>query len=540
MSSRRSAFRLRSTPAGTHRPVPSTRRPARRHPTHAGVACGLCCALLLAACSPYRPRTPAGPPLLIPDAYHHSQVGHRQVGEWWREFDDPKLNTAMQVAFVDNFELRQVWSRLGQAHAQARIDGAELYPQLELGAGAARLHSVDRDARDPHDNRITRTTNPDRYFVATGLRYEIDVWQRIASRRQAARLEYAATREDVEATALLLSGTVANVWFAAQAQHALLELLNEQIEVSRTLLDLTELRFGMGTGSAVDVLQQRQQLTDTQARVPVIRARLDTTLNLLAVLLGRPPGALDELAPDRLQRELPTFPRLITPSDLLASRPDLRAAQLRVQAADYRVASTIAERLPRLALNLSYEFSARSWDTLFRQEIGAVLGELLAPLVDGGRRRNEVLRRKAIVQELLDGFAHTYLAALQEIEDALVREREQRDLLANLERQRMLAESTLDVSRARYVHGLLDYLNVLIAVQSLQSLQRRIISEQRVLLSIRAELYRALGGSWTERLQAPDAIKRIAPTGPSTVSMPHPATAALLASSQASDPGGQP
>ena len=78
-------------------------------------------------------------------------------------------------------------------------------------------------------------------------------------------------------------------------------------------------------------------------------------------------------------------------------------------------------------------------------------------------------------------------------------------MLANLEQQRALAQSTLDVSRARYANGQLDYLNVLIAVQSLQALERRLIGEQRALLAIRAELYRALGGRWTERLEAPPA-----------------------------------
>ncbi len=470
----------------------------------AGPVCGL--VLLTAGCSLYQVRTPAQPELSPPAAYQHGQVGEREIGEWWREFGDERLNAAVEAAFAGNFELRQAWARLEQARARARIEGAELYPQLELRTGAGRLHTVDRDARSPSGGRTTRTANPDRYFVSTGLRYEIDVWKRIASRRRAARLDYAASRQDVEATALLLSGSVVTTWFVAQEQRALLALLHEQTEVSRTLLDLTELRFGVGADSALDVLQQRQQLADTEAQMPVVRSRLDTALNLLAVLLGQAPGSLDALTPDGTLRALPRFPRLVSPAALLDARPDLRAAQLRLHAADHRVAAAVADRLPRLALNLSYEFSARSWDSLFRQEMGSVIGDVLAPLIDGGRRRNEVVRWKAVVRELLDGFGRAYAAALREIEDALVREREQRALLVNLEQQRALAQSTLDVSRARYANGQIDYLNVLIAVQSLQALERRLIGEQRALLAIRAELYRALGGQWTERLEAPPAV----------------------------------
>lgn len=484
----------------------SARQRARRILSRAagGLVCGS--VLLAVGCSPYRVSAPAQPELSPPAAYRHGQVGQRDIGAWWREFGDERLNAAVEAAFTGNFELRQAWARLEQARARARIDGAELYPQLDLGTGAGRLHTVDRDARNPSGGRTTQTANPDRYFVSTGLRYEIDVWQRIASRRRAAQLDHAASRQDVEATALLLSGSVVTTWFVAQEQRALLALLRRQTEVSRTLLDLTELRFGVGAGSALDVLQQRQQLAETEAQMPVVRARLDTARNLLAVLLGRAPGALGAMTPDGTLRALPPFPRLVSPADLLEARPDLRAARLRLHAADHRVAAAVADRLPRLALNLSYEFSARSWDSLFRQEMGSVIGDVVAPLIDGGRRRNEVRRRKAVVRELLDGFGRAYAAALREVEDALVREREQRALLANLERQRALAQSTLDVSRARYANGQLDYLNVLIAVQSLQALERRLIGEQRALLTIRADLYRALGGRWTERLEAPPAV----------------------------------
>ncbi len=463
--------------------------------------------LAIAGCSPYSVRSLEKPAVAVPQAYHHGMTGERVLGQWWREFEDSRLNTAMESVFTENFELRQAWSRLAQARALARIAGAEQVPQVDLRTGASRLHTVDPEAMGLQDNRLGRTVSPDRYFVATGLTYEIDLWKRIASQRTAARLESVASRQDVEATALLLTGAVVNVWLTCQEQYALLDVLREQIQVSQTLLNLTELRFSVGTGSAVNVLQQRQQLAETHAQIPVVQSFLNTALNQLAVLLGRVPGSLDELAPGSVLPELPPFPQLVSPAMLLVSRPDLQAAQLRLQSADYRVAEAVAERLPRLVLQLSYEFSARSWDAFFRQETGSLIGDMITPLIDGGRRRNEVVRQKARVQELLDRFGQTYLIALREIEDALIQERQQRELLRNLERQTTLAQSTLDVARLRYTHGLIDYLNVLVAVQSLQALQRRVISERKTLLSRRAELYRALGGKWTEELEAPNTIR---------------------------------
>ena len=401
------------------------------------------------------------------------------------------------------------------------------FPQVDLRSGASRTHQVDRDPGEffgglgglggqggvgglggggGQGGASTQILNLDRYFVSYGLSYEIDLWKRVASRYRAAELEYDASRQDIEATALLLTGSVVDVWLILQEQKALLHLLQEQIQVSQSLLELTEVRFGVGAGSAVDVLQQRQQLEATKAEIPVVRSRLNTSYNRLAVLLGATPGSLDTLTPDGVLPDLPPFPKLGAPAVLLTARPDLRAAQLRLQAADFRVATAVAERLPRLALDLSYEFSARSFSTAFRQEVGSLVGNLLMPVIDGGRRRNQVLRQKAVTQELLDRFGQVYLEALLEIEDALVRERFQIELITNLENQIYLAEATLQESQSRYVYGLINYVTVLIAVQSLQGLQRRLITEKRVLLSNRTSLYRALGGQWTSTVRPPASL----------------------------------
>ncbi len=463
---------------------------------------------VVASCSPYQVRTLDRPEVPVLKTYHHTMDGKRVIGEWWKEFNNPGLNEVIQLALAESLDLRQLWSRLTQAYAQAQIEGAELSPQADLRGGSARTHQVDRDAQELFEGGpSTRITNTDRYFVAYGLSYEIDVWKRIASRRQAAALEYAASRQDVEASALFLTGSVVDVWFILQEQKALLALLQEQIQASQSLLELTEVRFGVGFGSAVDVLQQRQQLAATEAEIPIARSTLNTSYNQLAVLLGATPGSLDTLAPDGILPDLPPFPQLGDPALLLVARPDLRAAQLRLQAADFRVATAVAERLPRLVLDLSYEFSARSFSTVFRQEVGSLVGNLVMPIIDGGRRRNQVLRQKAVTQELLDRFGQMYLEALLEIEDALVRERFQVELIKNLENQISLAQATLQESQSRYVHGLINYLTVLIAVQSLQGLQRRMITEKRRLLSIRASLYRALGGRWTNSVSPPPSLQ---------------------------------
>ena len=461
---------------------------------------------LLAACRLHDVDTFDHPDVAIPATYHQSWDGNHMIGPWWEEFHDPALNHAMAIAVVENFEVKQAWHRLDQALAQAKIAGADRWPQVDVQGGASRIEIGGDTAGRIVGGQFTTSNVTERYLVSTGLTYEIDLWKRIASHTDAVWLEYEATKKDVEETLLVLTGAITKAWFTIQEQHALLALLAEQLDANRTYVELTELRFSLGEGSALDVFQQREHVAATEAEVPVVESQLRVAMNQLAVLLGAPPGQSRSLLPNQGLPELPPFPRLSAPASLLTLRPDLHAAQIRLQAADHEVASAIADRLPRLSLSLSYEFNALDTAQLIQQHVGSLAGNFILPMVDGGRRRQEVVRRQAVVQEQLDAFGQTFLIALREVEDALVRERYQVELLSRIDRQRQLAEAELQESRVRYVNGLSNYLQVLLALRNVHSIQRRVISERRALLVIRSELYRAVGGggTWLSSLTPPD------------------------------------
>jgi outer membrane protein TolC len=291
------------------------------------------------------------------------------------------------------------------------------------------------------------------------------------------------------------------LWFRAQEQQALLDLLEEQIGVNRTLLELTELRMSLGRGSAVDVLQQRQQLVATESEVPIVKNTLEQTQNQLAALLGKTPNEFDASSISGAMPALPKLPEMVAPLDLLETRPDLRASLSRIQAAEYDIAEAVADRFPTLRLGLSYDFSATRFADIFSQQLATIIGSTALPIVDGGRRRAEVRRRKAAVQELSSLFGQSYLDAIIELENALVQEKRQIELLSLLEKRIQISKATLDETRARYMNGLSDYLPVILALQARQNLERRQIVEQRALLVARSRLYRAIGGQWTDSLQ---------------------------------------
>ncbi|MDG2132252.1 MAG: efflux transporter outer membrane subunit [Phycisphaerales bacterium] len=433
---------------------------------------------------PERFEAPDGPKVAAPDA-------------WWTSFGEPALDRTMQAAFASNLGLRQAWSRLEQSNAQARIAGAFLYPEVNLDASATRTRT------DPADFPANTS---DRFAIGLGLTWELDLWRRIANRADAASLLARASRADAEQTALLLSGSITELWFSIQEQEQLLILFQRQIKLSRTLLDLTELRFGQGVGDGLQVLQQRSQLESVIAAIPEVRSTLETNRNQLAVLLARTPESLENDDPfdaTPTLPELPAFPSLPSPRDLLERRPDLRAAHDRVAAADLEVAVAIADMLPALRLSLDGRFSGDQVSSLFDSTIASLSGAVLQPVFDADRRGAEADRRRAILQERVDGFTERFIIALREVEDAIDRERNQVELLKQVRIQVDLANRTLIASRIRFANAQIEYLDVITAIGALQDLQRREIGVQRTVLANRARLLLAIGGDWTRDLAPP-------------------------------------
>ncbi|MEE2681285.1 MAG: TolC family protein [Planctomycetota bacterium] len=447
--------------------------------------------LVLTGCTPYELQDLREPSVEIPSAFQSPPPKVEMPEHWWSAFSDAGLNQTMEQAFAENLDLKQAWARLEQARATATIVGAPLYPEVNLDGSANRQRTESDDS----------VNYANRFRLGLALTWEIDLWQKIANRAEAARLLAQASRDDTEQTALLLSGTVVDLWLTIQEQEQLLGVLQDQIQASRDQLEVIELRYGQGVGDALGVLQQRLQLAQVESEIPAVAATLAVTRNQLAVVLGRPPQDSVEPMPEPVLPRLPGFPVLPTPRELLEQRPDLRASYKRLAASDLEVAASIADMLPTIRISLDASFNSPSLSSLFEDTVASMGGSLLQPVFDADRRGAEVDRRKAIMLERFNGFTEQFLVALREIEDAIDRELNQVRLLDEIMEQITIASSLLAEARFRYANGQTEYLDVISAIQSLQSVQRRAVTIRKQLLSNRAQLYLALGGDWLRSLQ---------------------------------------
>ena len=471
-----------SNPAGRVRPGGG--RPRR---------CPLCLVILLSlvalpSCA-FR-SAPVQPPVAVPQAFS-SQGEAAMPDRWWTAFGDADLDSLVDQALQDNFSLRVAWDRLNQATALAAKSGASLVPSLEGSAGASRTVT-----RSPMTGRNYTTG----YSLGLLAGYEVDLWGRVRAARDAALLDALATSEDLHAAAMTLSAEVAGTWYTLVEHRGHLRLLDEQMKTNEKYLEIITLKFRRGQVSATDVLQQRQLVESVRGERILVESRASVLEHQLAVLLGRAPGSVSITVRDEFA-ELPPLPRAGVPAEWVRRRPDVRAAELRVRAADRRVAAAVADRFPKLSLSLRADTSAERIHDLFDNWLASLAANVAAPLFDGGLRRAEVERTQAVVSERLNSYGQTVLTSLKEVEDALAQEAKQAEYLDSLREQLDLSEQSTQQTRENYTKGATDFTRYLTTLLSHQRLQRTHLQAQRESVQFRIDLYRALGGGW--ELEAP-------------------------------------
>ncbi len=440
------------------------------------------------SCSPYRPDPLPSVTEDIPEAYTGVTQAADPERRWWETFQDDELNSFVDAAFAESPDLFLLFARLRQARASAVVAGADLYPDL-TGSGDVAY------ARRRVKNGVTQTTSPKEYSAGLASSYELDMWGKIRAEKEAAVQAVAAREEDLNAAAVTLAAEVADRWLQIVSQKMQIGLLNKQLEINRTFLELIELRFRQAMVSALDVYQQQQVIDRLRAEIPLAQAEKSRLANELSVLLGTVPGSIDDVSRDELPG-LPPAPPAGIPADLLRYRPDIRAAQKRLESAGWDVAAARADRMPSATISARGLFSSEHLDLLLDNWLLSLAGGITAPIFDGGRREAEVDRNVAVVDENLAAYRQAVLGALLEVEDAMVTEERLKEHIRELEKVAETARKALRQATLRYRNGLTDYLPVLTQILTVQELDRSLIVQKENLLTNRVKLYRALGGTW--------------------------------------------
>ena len=442
---------------------------------------------LLSSCALFAPEERTKLNAEVPQQFSLYSQTLDTTNRWWESFQSPELDGLINEALTNSPSLQQAWARLAQAEAIARQAGAARYPNLGYEGKAS-----------AHKDSITYNTT-DAYSLGLNASYEVDLWGRIKSQTEAAALDREATREQLDAAAITLASQTALRWVGIVSQRLQTEVIHQQLESNQTALKLIELRFRRALATALDVYQQRQTVASTESRIPLAELREELLHNELAALLGRADFQSLEVTSTNLPT-LGALPALGIPADVLANRPDVRQAGLRLQAADWRVSAARADRLPAIRLTASGNYANGDFSSLFDDWFANLAGSLTGPIFDGGRRKAEVDRTRAVADERLAAYRETVINAIKEVEDALVSEQKQRDYIALLDQRLEAAKRSYEEAVNRYRSGLIEYTTVLIQLTPLQAVERDRVQAQFDLIRYRIDLYRALGGSWPTEL----------------------------------------
>jgi len=411
---------------------------------------------------------------------------------WQRFFADARLQQLIALALQNNRDLRVAILNIEQARAAFQIQRAARFPAINAGITANRASTAG-------DAPLTSV-----YQVGLSVTaFELDLFGRVKNLSDAALAQYLATEEARKSAQISLVAQVANTYLTFLADEELLGLTQQTLKTREESLRLSRLRFENGVTSKLD-LDQAVSLVE-QARTTLAQAQRQRAqdLNLLTLLIGQP--IPDNLPPGATlaSTQLPDLPAGM-PSDLLISRPDIRAAEQQLIAANADIGAARANYFPRISLTGSGGTASTELSGLFKSgSYGwSFAPQAILPLFDFGARRAGLESARAGRDIAVAQYERSIQTAFREVSDALAG---QATFSEQLRAQQAVAAAEADrfnLSDLRYRNGTASYLDLLDAQRSLFIAQQQAIEANLARLQNQVNLYRVLGGGWSEAANA--------------------------------------
>ncbi|HEX6994478.1 MAG TPA: efflux transporter outer membrane subunit [Gammaproteobacteria bacterium] len=412
--------------------------------------------------------------------------------------DDARLEALIAAALERNRDLTIAVARIEEARGTFRVQRSERVPTLGASADSTRSRIVAGGAVGGFPSGSGGTIESRAVGLGVSA-FELDFWGRVRDLTDAALAEYLASTAAARAVALSLIGEVADAYLALLEADARIGLAEATVASRREELEIAERRLDAGAVSALEVAQVETLLTQAETELAALKLQRAQASNALTVLVGGPLDAeLPEPAPLGEQAsDVPLAAGL--PSELLAARPDVIAAEQRLIAARANIGAARAAFFPSISLTGTSGYSSSELDGLFSQDgrTWTFGPSLTLPLFDLGRRRANVTIAEAREDVAVADYERTIQTAFREVADALAGRRylaEQVDAQRRAtEAQRELAE----LARRRYDAGVVSYLEVLDAERNLFDAEQALLQVRRAEAANLIALYVALGGGVT-------------------------------------------
>jgi len=396
---------------------------------------------------------------------------------WWRNFHDSNLNRYVDQALKNNSDVLIARERINEYQARVYAADGSLFPSLDAGVTGTRARSQSAATGLPVYGTL--------YKGSLTASYDVDIWGVNRSTSRAAEASLEAQKAAAAAADLTVASSVASGYVTLLSREEAFNLAKRQFET--------------GYSSRLELMQSDSELRATRAQVPLLQHQIAQQENALSLLLGSNPGdvargeSFDALTPLKLPSQLP--------STLLNRRPDIVQAERQLIAADATLAASRASLLPSINLTATGSVQDRTLSGLLDNplQLWSVGGSILAPLLNRQALNAQVDISQSQRNQALYSYEKTVRNAFAEVNDSLDAITRYQEQLTELLAQQTVAQETLRIAQNRYRNGYSSYLDELDAQRTLFSVQTSVVQAKNNLLLAQIDLYKALGGGWSDK-----------------------------------------
>jgi multidrug efflux system outer membrane protein len=412
--------------------------------------------------------------------------------DWWVLYGDATLDRLAATALSDNVDVALAVARIEEADAQLREVNAALFPQIDLGAAAARSRSSGA-VTTPVPIRLTNDVR-----LALSTSFEIDFWGRLRRLVESARAQALATHYAKDVVTLSLAGLTTQEYFSLRSLDAQIAATRETLKTRDDYYGIVQRRSAAGLASDLDVNQALGVRAEASAQLKDLVRQRALAEHLLATLTG---DLALKIAPgDLAQLPVAPVPPPGMPSLLIERRPDIRAAEQNLIAANAQIGAAKAALLPKISL--TGLLGGESQDLASLVNVGGriwTIGMALSlPIFTAGRLNAEVEATTAREKEAVATYQKSIQTAFREVADALTNIEQSTATQTDLQTSVDAATSALRLATRRYEVGYAPYLDILDAQRTLNVAQLALIRNRQSLLSSSVDLMKALGGGWSD------------------------------------------
>lgn len=457
-----------------------------------------CCALVvMSGCGPVGPQHEV-PAMVLPASFSQGGVQwQRQTAgskagaqKWWRLYQDGTLSVLVERALEMNQDLAGSAARLRQARELSNVARSQYFPDVNLGTLAERSKVR---FRGPGSGGTILSNN---FAVPVDFRYELDVWGKVSRKVESAEASEAAAAESLSALRLSVAGEVAQTYWALRAVDANRAVLGRTLEIRRKALELLTKRRDVGNISGLDLSRAETEVATAEAD----RIRLDqdriVLVNALAVLSGA--AATGSAVAEQTDLPKPPAVPVAVPSEVLRQRPDIRAAERRVAAANADIGVACAAFYPSFSINASSGLDAAELGDLFNASslVWSIGASTLTPITSQKLLKAQRAAAVAAHEAASADYRQAVLESLREVENALqgaaILERRQ----VAQDRALAAARKTFDLSAKRFKAGLVSFLDLVDAERTRLDAEKAANAVRAERLAVSVSLIKALGGEW--------------------------------------------